>query len=109
MVSQVAAVGSLDAEREQIAKLHGTFETIAETIGVIDPNAIIEKFTGQEETFAMLSNLHRACLALHRTTPGHAQSLVAGRSLLGDRCWSLLSRRPPDRGVCTRRHLAAEY
>ena len=54
-----SSIGSLDAEREQISKLQSVFDTIAEAIGVSDPDAIVEKFKGQEETFALLSNLHR--------------------------------------------------
>jgi regulator of replication initiation timing len=58
-----SSIGSLDSEREQISKLQGVFDTIAESLGVSDPEAIVEKFKGQEETFALLSNLHRTSRA----------------------------------------------
>ena len=60
---QVVSVGSLDGEREQIAKLQGVFDSIAEALGVNQPDAIIEKFNGQEETYALLSSLHRTSRA----------------------------------------------
>lgn len=56
---QMVVVGSLDSEREQIQRLQRVFESIAEVIGVSEAEGIVEKFKAQEETYALLANLHR--------------------------------------------------
>ena len=55
----LASVGSLEAEREGIARLQGVFDSIAEVIGVPEADMIVEKFKAQEETYSLLANLHR--------------------------------------------------
>ena len=60
---KVVAVGSLEVEREHIAKLQGVFDSIAEVIGVSEAPLIVSKFRGQEETYHLLANLHRTSRA----------------------------------------------
>ena len=60
---QSVSVGSVDAERDEIARIGGVFESISEVIGAGEPSSIIDKFKGQEETYALLASLHRTSRA----------------------------------------------
>ncbi|KAL1511641.1 hypothetical protein AB1Y20_004933 [Prymnesium parvum] len=52
-------LGSLEAEREQIAQYQAMFEAIKEATGVSHPQEVIEKFNAQESTHALLLSLMR--------------------------------------------------